>query len=103
MDDDIIKNIRLIESLKCEILEWIGKLFYALNKGTDKAILQALSYIIMQCYFLGNKVGITFHRLDEGVRESALTYLKERADGEEELSSDEVLNFLRYYDSRSGQ
>lgn len=42
MDDDIIKNIRLIERLKCEILKWTAHLFRALYNGPEKMIHEAL-------------------------------------------------------------
>ncbi|MDO9534031.1 MAG: MazG-like family protein [Bacillota bacterium] len=99
MDDDIIKNIRLIERLKYGILKWIAQLFRALYNGPEKMIHEALSELVIYCYILGSKIGISFTRLDQGVNDKARIYLKESESHEHGIPSEDVLLFLRYRES----
>lgn len=99
MEDDIIKNIRLIERLKYGILKWVAQLFEALCNGPEKMIQDALSDLILYCYLLGNRVGISFRRLDQGINEKAKLYLKEQGNLKEGIPPEEVLLFLRYRES----
>ncbi len=96
MEDDIIKNIRLIERLKYGILQWIAQLFRALYNGPEKLIQDALSNLVLYCYLLGNRVGVSFSRLDQGIIDKAKVYLKEQDNQEHGIPPEEVLLFLRY-------
>ena len=96
MEEDIIKNIRLIERLKYGILKQVAQLFEALYRGSEKIIQETLSELILYCYLLGNRVGISYRRLDQGINEKARVYLKEQGDLNEGIPAEEILLFLRY-------
>ncbi|RJX26751.1 MAG: hypothetical protein C4554_05480 [Dethiobacter sp.] len=96
VDDDIIKNIRLIERLKYGILQWMAHLFRALYNGPEKLIQDSLSSLILYCYLLGNRVGVSFSHLDQGINDKARAYLKEQDNQEHGIPPEEVLLFLRY-------
>lgn len=67
---DIARNIRTIEWLKAELVEWVSSLFKAMIKNSEDAILDALASIIMVCYLLGKRLGISFSRLDMKVEQT---------------------------------
>jgi len=96
VEDDIIKNIRLIERLKYGILKWIAQLFESLYNGPEKLIQDALSNLVLYCYLLGNRVGISFRRLDQGINDKARHCLKEQESQEHGIPPEELLLFLRY-------
>ena len=96
MEDDIIKNIRLIERLKYGILQWVAQFFAALYNGPERQIQDALSSLIIYCYLLGNRVGVSFSRLDQGINDKVRLYLKEQDNQEHGIPSEELLLFLRY-------
>jgi len=99
VDDDIIKNIRLIDRLKYGILKWIAQLFRGLYNGPEKMIHEALSELVIYSYILGSKVGISFTRLDQGINDKARVYLKEQENLENIIPAEDVLLFLRYRES----
>jgi hypothetical protein len=96
MEEDIIKNIRLIERLKCGILQWTAQLFQAMYNGPERLILDVLSNLVLYSYLLGNRVGVSFSRLDQGINDKVRLYLKEQDNQEHEIPSEELLLFLRY-------
>lgn len=63
-DLNIVKNVRIIEWLKAELLTGIGILFKAMIKNSEDAILDALANIIMGCYFLGKRLGFSYTKID---------------------------------------
>ncbi len=64
---DITKNIKIIESLKCELLSDLAQLFVGMNdpmstEATEKDDI--LANIIMVTYMLAKKLGVPYHALD---------------------------------------
>lgn len=68
-DFNIAKNVRTIEWLKAELAVGVGSLFKAMVKNSEEAILDALANIIMGCYFLGKRLGVSYARIDARVEE----------------------------------
>jgi hypothetical protein len=68
-DNSIIKNIRAIEWIKAEIISGIGTLFKAMVKNNEEMMLDSLAGLILGCYFLGRRLSIPFHKLDEKIAE----------------------------------
>ena len=58
-DLNIVKNVRTIEWLKAELLSAIGALF----------ILDALTHLIMVCYFLGKRLGFSYAKIDARIEQ----------------------------------
>ena len=59
-DFDITKNIRVIEWLKCQILNSVAEIFNMLASGakaSQEALAQCLGNIIITCYLSWKKVG----------------------------------------------
>jgi hypothetical protein len=66
---NVVKNVKTIELIKAEIITAIGDLFKAMVKNNEAGILNALSNLILGCYFLGKRLGIPFAKLDEEIQE----------------------------------
>lgn len=68
-DLNIVKNVRIIEWLKAELLSGIGALFKAMIKNSEEAILDSLASLIMGCYFLGKRLGFSYAKIDARIEE----------------------------------
>ena len=63
-DVDIARNIKVIEWLKADLVTSLSALFRALLRGSEDRLLDALASMILTCYVLGRRLGISFSRLD---------------------------------------
>lgn len=61
---DIARNAKTIEWLKAELIGGVSALFKAMLKNHEEAITDSLANIVVACYLLGKRMGITFSRLD---------------------------------------
>ena len=68
-DFNIVKNLRAIDWIKAELVAGMGSLFKALIKNNEEVIQDALAGLIVSCYFLGKRLGISFTKLDEIIRQ----------------------------------
>ena len=66
-DINIVKNVRTIEWLKAELVSGIGALMKAMVKNNEEVIADSLASLIMGCYFLGKRLSIPFHKLDQKI------------------------------------
>lgn len=67
-DVDIVKNLKVIDWLKAELISSVGALFRAMVKGSEALILDCITGIIITTYVLGARVGIPFSRIDLNVK-----------------------------------
>ncbi|MEG0774835.1 MazG-like family protein [Clostridium sp.] len=70
-DFNIMSNVKLVESLKAEILCTIGDLFKILSKGSNvaqEAILDCISGAIIMLYILAEKLGYSHLAVDETMK-----------------------------------
>lgn len=58
------KNIRVVEWLKADLLTSVSALYKAMLRGSEEKLLESLSGIIITCYVLGRRMGLSFSRLD---------------------------------------
>lgn len=64
---DIIRNVKIIEWLKCELLTSIAKLFELLAKGVENTkddILDIISNVILVSYLLGKRLGLSYETIN---------------------------------------
>lgn len=65
---DITRNIKLIEWLKSELLTDVADLFKALVNGmkdeVHESISDTLSNIILICYLLGRRLGLSYNAIE---------------------------------------
>jgi len=94
---DIAGNIRLIEWLKAEIINGVASLFRALLKNSQDLTTEALANIITACYFLGERVGLSFEDVDTRI----VSRLKSHLEDEHQLEKwhGDISRLLRYYRS----
>jgi len=67
-DIDITRNIKIIEWLKSELLTDIANLFKVLvngmKEGVHESVSDTLSNIILICYLLGRRLGISYNAIE---------------------------------------
>ncbi|WP_035293108.1 MULTISPECIES: MazG-like family protein [Clostridiaceae] len=71
-DFNIMANIKIIESLKADLLCVIGQFFKLLTKGSNvaqNAILNCISGAIILLYVIGDRLGYSFITIDEEIKD----------------------------------
>ncbi len=68
-DFNIVKNVRIIEWLKAEIVTGIGSLFKSMIRNNEEAILESLARLIAGCYFLGKRLGLSYAKIDTKIEQ----------------------------------
>ncbi|WP_138204167.1 MazG-like family protein [Haloimpatiens lingqiaonensis] len=71
-DFNIMSNIKIIESLKADLLCVIGQFFKLLTKGSNvaqNAILNCISGAIILLYVIGDRLGYSFITIDEEIKD----------------------------------
>ncbi|MBE3575622.1 MAG: MazG-like family protein [Firmicutes bacterium] len=63
-EPDIARNVRTIEWLKAEIVGGSAQLFRSMLRNSEDAILDSLANVVVACYLLARRLGMTFARLD---------------------------------------
>ncbi|WP_416199004.1 MAG: MazG-like family protein [Sporanaerobacter sp.] len=66
-DIDIMKNVKVVEWLKCELLSSVASLFQLLQSGIKNAkddMLDLISNIILLAYLLGKRLGLSYESID---------------------------------------
>ena len=66
---DIARNIKTIEWLKTELITGISSLFKGMLKNSDDLITDSLANIVVGCYLLGKRLGLSYGVLDKKVTE----------------------------------
>lgn len=75
-DLDIAKGIKTLEWIKADLVETVGRLFKDLVTGSMEAITDNLAMIILDCFLLGKRLGLSFGRLELRVREKTADLLQ---------------------------
>lgn len=63
-ENGIAKNIKIVEWLKADMLTSLSALFKAMLRGSEELILDALASLVVTCYVLSRRLGLSFSRLD---------------------------------------
>lgn len=63
-ESGIAKNIRVVEWLKADLLTSVSALFRGMLRGDEEHLVDALAGLIITCYILSRRLGISFSRLD---------------------------------------
>lgn len=66
---DIARNLKILESLKVQLLSVIAELFAGLYRGAEEQVLDALSAALVILFSIANRVGLSIRRLDIAVEE----------------------------------
>ena len=72
---DIARKLRTIEWLKSELLEGVSLFFKTLISGNGQAISKAWAAIIITCYFLSRRLGLSFEQVDQEITDQLRNHL----------------------------
>lgn len=64
-ETDILRKLRLIESLKADLLLEVGKLYQAMVYNKREIIGEALADLIILAFVLGRRLGIEYAEMEE--------------------------------------
>ncbi|MGE5559925.1 MAG: MazG-like family protein [Chloroflexota bacterium] len=95
---DIARNIRTIEWLKTELLAGVSGLFRAMLRGSEEAITDGLSGLIISCYALARRLGYSFAKLDAKVEARVRMNISEGHEIEKWYG--DLTALLRYFEER---
>lgn len=62
---DLARRMKVIEWLKTEVLDHSAHLFKGIWEGSQSKITDALASLIVSCYILGRRFGLSYRQLDE--------------------------------------
>lgn len=94
---NVMENIKLIESLKVQLLCIVARFFSLLTKGTNVAqesIIDCISGAIIILYVLAEKLGFSFSEVDKTMKEKINIGIKSEDQIEKEGKS---LSHLKEY------
>lgn len=77
---DIGRNIKMIEFLKCELLNSVSAVFETLLQGSkdgQQMLIEGLANIILATYTLGKRLGIDYETVDRKVQEKTRLHILE--------------------------
>lgn len=97
-DIHIARQLKMIEWLKAELVAAVGNLFKALARKSEDAILDALAALVIGCYFLGKRLGISYTKLDAAVDKEL--HSPQLQDHEIETWYGDVSNLKTYWEER---
>ncbi|NLK00214.1 MAG: hypothetical protein GX318_03110 [Clostridia bacterium] len=95
---DVVKKIRMIEWLKAELVGSVASLLKSMVKGGEERILDYLAAILITTYILGKRVGITFARIDQHLKEKLAAGIDEEHEIEEWYG--DMSSLLRYMEGK---
>ncbi len=74
---NIAKNIRALEWLKAEMLDSLASLFKNLIKNGTEEIVDNIAQLIVCCFLLAKRLGLSFGQIEQQVYYKVNTLLKE--------------------------
>jgi len=95
---DVARSIRLIEWLKAEMVGSVAALLKSLVNGGEELIADCLAGIIMTTYILGKRVGISYPRVDQKLKERVEAGIREGHEIEEWYG--DLSSLQRYLEGR---
>jgi NTP pyrophosphatase (non-canonical NTP hydrolase) len=99
-ESDILRKLRLLESLKAELVTNVGQLYQAIARNGGQSITEGLASVILSCYILARRLGIDFAALDETVSAKISQNIKREHEAEELFG--DFSEYQRYLRKRGG-
>ncbi|MDD4168985.1 MAG: MazG-like family protein [Desulfotomaculaceae bacterium] len=93
-ESGIVKNIKVVEWLKADLLTSLSALFKSMLRSSEDLTLDALASLMITCYILGRRLGINFTKLDLKIEEKLRQSINE--DHEMEKWYGDISNLLNY-------
>lgn len=66
---DVARRAKIIEWLKTEMMEELAQLFRGLWEGKQARVVDSLASLIVSCYVLARRLGMSYRELDEAIVE----------------------------------
>jgi len=98
---NVMANIKIIESLKAQLLCVIGNFFTLLTKGSNvaqNAIIDSISGAIIILYVLAEKLGYSFSEVDSTIKDKLQLGIK--AEDEVEKQGKSLTKLKEYINNR---
>lgn len=96
---NIVRNVKIVESLKVQLLRAVAELMDGLFRGVEEQVLDALSGALVILLSMANKVGISMRRVDGAVVEK----LEQRIRNPRNSLRDCDQEILRFWRSKRGE
>ena len=64
---DVAKRAKVIEWLKTEVVDHVSRLFKSLWEGSTFKVTDSLASLMVSCYILGRRLGISYTDLDGSI------------------------------------
>ncbi|AZK48861.1 hypothetical protein EIM92_04840 [Paenibacillus lentus] len=74
---DVAKRAKVIEWLKTEVVDHVSRLFKALWEGSTTRVSDSLASLIVSCYILGRRLGISYKDMDDHILEKLKKHKQE--------------------------
>lgn len=81
-ESEIVRKLRLLEGLKAELVGSVSRVFYALAKGGEQSVSEALASVIVSAYVLGKRLGIDFVQMEDAINTRLEQNIKQEAEVE---------------------
>lgn len=62
---DVANRAKVIEWLKTELMDHVSRLFKGLWEGSSEKLADSIASLILCCYILGRRLGISYRKTDE--------------------------------------
>lgn len=80
---NITRGLKTIELLKCELVGGLSSLFKAMIPNQETMIINALVRINISVYLLAKRLGISFERIDQEMKEEIQELIDDQHEVEE--------------------
>ena len=64
---DVARRAKVIDWMKTEMTEELAQLFRGLWEGKEARVIDSLASLVVSCYVLSRRLGLSFRDLDEAV------------------------------------
>ncbi|MCE5286833.1 MAG: MazG-like family protein [Pelosinus sp.] len=68
-ESDILRKLRFIEALKADLVIQVGQFYHAMSESSELKMRDTLASIVISCYVLARRLGISFAGLDEAIQD----------------------------------
>lgn len=71
---DVAKKAKVIDWMKTEMTDQLAHLFRGLWEGKQEKITDSLASLVVSCYVLARRIGLSYRELDEAVAEKVKSH-----------------------------
>lgn len=98
-ESDIFRKLRFIEALKAELVVEVGHFYHAVAENREQVMREALASIVISCYVLARRLGISFSGLEAAIHGKLEQNIEREVDAEKMYG--DLSEFKRHLRRRS--